>query len=208
MTARDPAKASDATDAERQRADEVARAFHDFEQSGWRAAAAAYQSALARLTALAAPSLLDAASVAPGSRLLDLASGPGDLAALAHARGARVTGTDFADAMLALARAQHPDVEFQAADAEDLPFEPNAFDAVTMSFLVGHLARPETAIAEARRVLVPGGRVAFSWWQRPDSAVAFGFVMDAVRAHGRMDVALPQGPPFDRYCEPAACERC
>jgi SAM-dependent methyltransferase len=181
------------------------RAFHEFEQRGWRAAAAAYQSVFARLTVQAAPALLDAAGVKKGTRLLDLASGPGDLAAQAHARGARVIGGDFATTMLAIARERHPEVEFREADAEALTFDDASFDAVTMSFLVGHLARPETAFAEAHRVLAARGRIAFSWWQPPGRAVAFELMFDAVRAHGSMDVGIPAGPPFDRFSEPQAC---
>lgn len=70
-----------------------------------------------------------------------------------------------------------------------------------MAFLLGHLSHPERAIAEARRVLRPHRRFALAWWQPFDRAVAFGIVMDAVRAHGRTQVDLPEGPPFDQYSD-------
>lgn len=177
-------------------------AFGAFEHRGWQQAASAYQAAFEGLTAQAAEELLDAADVKEGTRLLDVASGPGHVAGLAASRGARVTGSDFSPAMLAIARAKHPEVEFRVADAEALPFEDGSFDAVTMAFLLGHLGHPDRALEEARRVLRPGGRLAASWWQPFDRAVPFGFVLDAVRELGRVDVALPEGPPFDRFADP------
>jgi SAM-dependent methyltransferase len=68
-----------------------------------------------------------------------------------------------------------------------------------MNFGLLHLARPEAAIAEARRVLRPGGRYALTVWAAPEQTVGFGMVLDAVRAHGNPDVPLPEGPPFFRF---------
>jgi ubiquinone/menaquinone biosynthesis C-methylase UbiE len=195
MSAREPVPAND-----------DARVFHDFEQEGWEAAAAAYASGFSALTVQGGLALLAYVEIDLDERLLDVACGPGWIAH--HARQnftPNVVGVDFSSAMLAVARKRHPKVDFRQADAEALPFDDASFDIVTMGFLVGHLARPEVAMAEAYRVLVPRGRVAFSWWQPPDRAVGFGFVYDAVRAHGRMDVDIPKGPPFDRYCDSGTC---
>jgi SAM-dependent methyltransferase len=70
-----------------------------------------------------------------------------------------------------------------------------------MNFGLLHLARPDTAIAEAFRVLAPHGRYAFTVWARPEEAVGFGVVLRAMELHGRTDVGLPDGPPFFRFAD-------
>ncbi len=178
-------------------------AFRHFEHDRWQSAASAYHGAFGRLTSQMAEPLLDAAGVAAGTRHLDLASGPGYVAARSHARGARVTGADFSGAMVALARSLHPGPDFREADAEALPFADGSFDAVTMAFLLGHLGRPAAAVAEAFRVLRPGGRLALSWWLPPERTAGFAIVLESVRRHGRMDVGLPAAPPFELFGDPA-----
>ena len=70
--------------------------FSAFELGGWERAARHYGDAFGALTMQAGPAVLDAVRVAPGTRLLDVASGPGFIAAAAAARGADVVGLDFA----------------------------------------------------------------------------------------------------------------
>jgi SAM-dependent methyltransferase len=183
------------------------RAFHDFEHAGWERASAHYVGAFGGVTAQAAEPLLDGAGVTGGLRVLDVATGPGFVAAAAARRGASVTGLDFSAAMIARARQLHPSVTFREGDAEALPFVDDTFDAVTMNFGMLHLARPETAIAEAHRVLRPGGRFAFTVWGGPDAAVGFGLVVRAIEQHGKTDVGLPEGPPFFQFSDADACRR-
>jgi len=139
-------------------------AFHDFEQAGWERAARFYVDSFGPLTVQAAPALLDAVHAGSGTRFLDVACGPGFVAAAAAGRGADVTGLDFASAMIDEASRRHPGVAFRQGDAEELSFEDDRFDAITMNFGMLHLARPDAAIAEARRVLRRGGRYAFTVW--------------------------------------------
>lgn len=175
--------------------------FHDFEQLGWERAAEFYGDAFGGLTAQAAPALLDAAGAGPGTTLLDVATGPGFVAAAAAARGAVVAGLDFAHAMVHEARRRHPAIAFRHGDAEALPFGDASFDAVVMSFGMLHLARPDAAIAEARRVLRPGGRYAFRVWAGPERAVGFGIALRAIEQLGNQEVPLPDGPPFFRFSD-------
>jgi SAM-dependent methyltransferase len=175
------------------------QAFHEFEHAGWERASAHYGDAFGALTIQAAPYLLDAVGASAGTRLLDVATGPGFIAGAAAARGAAVVGLDFSAAMITEARRRHPSIDFREGDAEALPFEAATFDAVMMNFGLLHLARPDQAIAEARRVLRPGGRYGLTVWAGPEQAVGFGMVLGAVQEHGNPNVPLPDGPPFFQF---------
>src|SRR6266576_7049579 len=70
-----------------------------------------------------------------------------------------------------------------------------------------HLARPEQALAEAYRLLRPGGRVAFTVWDTPDKAIGFGIVLSAIQKYGDLNVAIPPGPPFFRFSDPEESKR-
>ena len=182
-------------------------AFHDFEQAGWQRASTYYSDTFGILTELATDSLLDAAGVHAGMRVLDVATGPGYVAGAAAQRGATVVAVDFSSSMVAEARRRHPKIPFYEGDAEALSFPDRAFDAVVMNFGLLHLARPDAALSEACRVLKLGGRYAFTVWAKPEEAVGFGVVLGAMQTHGTMDVGLPDGPPFFRFSEPDECRR-
>jgi SAM-dependent methyltransferase len=182
-------------------------AFRDFEHAGWETNVSEYEDTFARLTRQATGPLLDAVDLRPGIRLLDIATGPGYVAAAAAARGARVVGIDFSAPMVARARELNPAIEFQEGDAEELSFPDASFDAVVMNFGILHLARPERAMNEAARVLKPGGRFAFTAWAKPGEAVGFGMILNAIQSHGSLQVPLPEGPPFFRFSDQAECER-
>jgi SAM-dependent methyltransferase len=181
--------------------------FHDFEQAGWERAADHYGDAFGSLTSQTIPPLLRAAAVGKGTRLLDVASGPGYVAGEAAALGALPVGVDFASEMVVLASRRYPSLTFEQGDAEALRFADRSFDAVTINFGVLHLARPDTALAEAHRVLTPDGRCALTVWAAPDVSVGFGIVLNAIETHGRMDVPLPAGPPFFRFSDAAEASR-
>jgi SAM-dependent methyltransferase len=182
-------------------------AFHAFERAGWESVPRPYHDAWGTLTTQAVGPLLDAARAGPATRVLDVATGPGYVASEATRRGASVVAVDFSEAMLAEARRHHPGIDFRSGDAEALPFPEASFDAVVMSFGLLHLARRDRALTEAHRVLRPGGRLAFTVWDTPENAVAFGIVLGAVQRHGRTDVPLPPGPPFFRFSDPAESRR-
>jgi ubiquinone/menaquinone biosynthesis C-methylase UbiE len=187
------------------RAVDDAERFKAFEAEGWSAQAQTYDRLTGRITAQFFEALLDAAGVGAGTRLLDVACGPGHLVAAAAARGATAVGVDIAEDMVALARRNHPGLEFGAGDAEALPFGDGTFDAVTAAFVVNHLPRPERAATEMARVLRPGGRVAVAVWERPEGNPFFGIVDDAVARSGVSlpADAVPPGPDQYRYADEA-----
>src|SRR6266480_2039651 len=176
------------------------------DHAGWQGAPRHYDAAFGSLTRQAVDPLLDSAQARSGARTLDVASGPGYAATAAAARGARVAALDFSSAMVELARSQNPELEFREGDAEALPFPEGSFDAVVMNFGMLHLAQPERAVAEAFRVLDAGGKYAFTVWAKPEEAVGFGIILDAIRKHGNPDVPLPPGPPVFRFSDASACD--
>ena len=177
-----------------------ADAFNSFEAAGWEQQVAGYEEFFVPITARLVGPLLDAAEVGPGAHVLDVASGPGHVAAGAAERGASVIGVDIADGMLSLARQLHPELEFRRGDAEALPFPNGSFDAVVANFVMLHVGRPEQAASEFARVLAPDGRLALTVWDVPERARFIGALVEAVATAGAdppQDV--PVGPPIFRY---------
>lgn len=96
---------------------------------------------------------------ANGRRLLDLASGTGEVARLCRSMGFTVTGLDWSEPMLERARAKLPDVTFLQADAERTMLPDGSVDVIVTRHLVWTLVDPPAAFAEWRRVLAPGGQL-------------------------------------------------
>jgi demethylmenaquinone methyltransferase/2-methoxy-6-polyprenyl-1,4-benzoquinol methylase len=101
----------------------------------------------------------DLARVGPGSKALDVATGTGDLAIELARRGAEVTGSDFAPAMLEIARRKAPGLRFEEGDALELAYPDGSFDAVTVGFGARNFADLDRGLVEMARVTRPGGRV-------------------------------------------------
>jgi demethylmenaquinone methyltransferase / 2-methoxy-6-polyprenyl-1,4-benzoquinol methylase len=123
-----------------------------------------------------------AAVVRPGDRVLDACCGTGDLAIAAAKAGGKVTGLDFSEPMLARAREKEPGIEWISGDALELPFADGSFDAATVGFGVRNLDDLERGLAELRRVLEPGGRLAILEITRPKGLLApfYRFWFDGV----------------------------
>ena len=177
-------------------------AFDQFEASAWEERVEGYAGFFGAVTGRLVEPLLDVARVGPGTRVLDVATGPGYVAAEAARRGATVCGVDVAEAMVARAGAEHPGVEFRRADAQSLPFEEGAFDAVVGNFGLPHFGRPELAVAEGVRVLAPGGRLALTTWDVPAEMRMFGVFLEAVGEAGAGPPdGLPPGPDVFRFSD-------
>ena len=109
-----------------------------------------------------------------GGSALDVACGSGKLTAqLARLAGpeGRAVGLDFSPEMLAVARRQHPSLEFQEGDALNLPYPAATFDASTIAFGLRNLADPVRGLRELLRVVKPGGRAVVLEFVRPPQGV-------------------------------------
>ncbi len=103
----------------------------------------------------------------PGMKILDMAAGPGASSEPLHKAGAEVTSADFSHGMLDAGRRQRPYLNFQWADALALPFGDNSFDLYTISFGLRNTHKTEKALAEALRVVRPGGRLVIVEFSAP-----------------------------------------
>lgn len=109
-----------------------------------------------------------------GDRVLDCASGTGDLAiAFRKAVGAsgKVIGTDFVPEMLEVARTKAPDIQFEVADVTRLPYDDASFDVASISFGIRNVNDPRKGLSEMTRTLRSGGRLIVLEFGQPRSAV-------------------------------------
>ncbi|NET59250.1 MAG: class I SAM-dependent methyltransferase [Symploca sp. SIO2E6] len=183
----------------------VTNEFREFEYQGWQQSVDQYHASFGSLTSQTIETLLDVVQAEAGTELLDIATGPGYVAAQALKRQCQVTGVDFSEAMVTKAQQLHPHIKFVQGIAEDLPFEAAQFDAAVMNFGILHLADPDKAISEAFRVIRPQGKLAFSVWDLPEKAIGLQIVHEAIQAQGNLAIALPEGPPFFHFSNPEHC---
>ncbi len=144
--------------------------------------------------------IVDRASVSAGSQVLDVAAGTGNASIPAARAGAHVIATDLTpelfDAGRRRARETGVEIEWIAADAEDLPFEDERFDYVLSSLGVQFVPRHEVVASELVRVCRPGGMIALGNWAADGYIGRFWTIMGPY---------LP--PPPDFASPPAAWGR-
>jgi SAM-dependent methyltransferase len=130
--------------------------------------------------------LLDAAGVAPGQSVLDVACGTGILARTAADRvgpTGTVVGVDLNDGMLSVAGRLRPDLEWQQGDVADLPFADEMFDAVLCQSALMFFPDATQALREMGRVCKPGGVVGVQVYSSLDAQPAYGPWVDIVARH-------------------------
>jgi len=149
--------------------------------------------------------MLDLADVVSGCRVLDVAAGAGDQTlqtAMRVGPGGTVLATDISPAILAFAAAEakrggHANVATRAMDGEHLELPDASFDAVISRVGLIYFPDQQRALAEMRRVLVPGGRVAAIVYSTPDKNGFFSLPVSIVRRHAKLGPPLPGQPgPF------------
>ena len=106
----------------------------------------------------------------PGEKILDLAAGTGASSVPYVRAGAEVVAGDISEGMLAVGRKRYPDIEFVYADALDLPFDDDHFDAVTITYGIRNFQDVDAALTEILRVLKPGGRLVIAEFSTPTVA--------------------------------------
>lgn len=155
--------------------------------------------------------LVSMSDAAPGARALDLACGTGDIAFALAAHGARVTGLDITLRMVELAREKGTVTFFQKAKKGDcplflvadmlaLPFEDSCFDLVTTGYGIRNVPDIDTALAEIRRVLRPGGRFLSLDFNRPSNALVRGAYLGYLTVVGStLGWILHRDPDTYRY---------
>jgi SAM-dependent methyltransferase len=181
------------------------QAFSEFEKAAWVKLPEHYDTIVGPMTRRAVEAVLDSVALRPGMALLDVASGLGYVAAEAQRRGAEATGLDFSLDMINEARRHFPDLKIDQGDAENLDYDDASFDAVTCAFGMLHFPRPGKALAEAYRVLRPGGRFAFTVWVAPPKNKFFGTIGDTVIKYSDMSAAPPKGPSSYMLSDSMVC---
>lgn len=177
---------------------ESARRQWDESAAGWNAHAPAIRAWLATAT----EAMLDLAAIRPGSRVLDLAAGTGDQSVdIARRVGPEgfVLATDLSPACVALAEANVraaglPQVTTRVADAEDLPLDSGAFDAVVCRLGLMLLPDPGRALREAHRVLREGGIACSLVFSRPERNPCIVTLLSTAFEHAGLPPRDPAQP--------------
>ena len=181
---------------------EDAERFRSFERERHDNLAKTYRDFFTPITALAIKPLFDAIRLEGGIDLLDVATGPGSLAAEAHRLGAKTVGVDLSPGMIELATKSYSGIEFRVAEVEHLPFADRSFDAVVCNFGLGHFPYPEASVAECIRTLRRGGRIALSWWDDPSKQRIQGLFREAVAEIGiAPPPEVPEGHSVFRFSD-------
>ncbi len=110
-----------------------------------------------------------ATGVGPGSRVLDVGCGTGEFLQEVRRLGAAATGIDPAPGMIDVARSRLPDVDLRVGSADNLPWLDDTFDLVTAFNSFQFVTEPRQALAEFRRVLVPGGHIGIVSWAEAEA---------------------------------------
>lgn len=165
----------------------------------------AYEGYIGRWSRSVADEFLAWLDVAPGARWADVGCGTGALteAILRLARPASVVGVEPSAAFVAHARERVPGAEFRAGDAEATGLDGGSVDALVSGLVLNFVPRPEAAVAEARRVVAPGGTVGAYVWDYGGEMWMLRHFWDAAFALDPAARELDEAPRFP-LCRPDA----
>jgi ubiquinone/menaquinone biosynthesis C-methylase UbiE len=161
----------------------------------WDLVSDGYTSFIAPAFSRYADVALDRLGVGPGSRVADVACGPGTLALQAAARGASVRALDFSPAMVERARLRcaGADVDVEPGDGQHLPWPDATFDAAASMFGLMFFPDRVRGLRELARVVRPGGRIAITSWPPQDVVPEFVALFTAIQE------VLPDLPPSEPF---------
>ncbi len=132
--------------------------------------------------------VLKDAAIGPRTQVLDVGCGAGAFCRLAHEHGARVSGLDASDALVAIAKQRVPAGDFRVGEMEALPHENGSFDLVCGFNSFQYAADPTRALIEARRVARPGGAVSIAVWGPAE-------LCETAAVLGALGKLMPPPPP-------------
>lgn len=167
--------------------------------------------------------LVKKSSARVGDRILDCATGTGDLAfefERTLGKNCEIVATDFCPEMLEVAqkkaKSASSQIQFSVADATHLPFSDRSFDVATISFGIRNTPSPEKTLSEMARVLRPGGRVmvlefgkprssfvkaAFSWYSKKVLPVLGGWMSGQPEAYRYLEASSAEFPAAEDFLE-------
>src|SRR3954464_4881683 len=180
-------------------------AYRKQSRQGWNAVAGAWGGYGKQFNAFTMPvtlAMLEAAQLQPGSDVLELAAGPGDVGFMAHELiqpGGTLITSDFAPEMLTQAQQRAErlglrGVRFKQIDAESIDLDAASIDAVLCRWGFMLMADPEAALRECRRVLRPGGRLSLAAWTGAEDNRWSSVIGDVLVARGLAEPPVPGTP--------------
>jgi SAM-dependent methyltransferase len=194
-----------------------AEAYRRESRKGWGSVAGGWATHGVRFGELAMPVttwMIEAARLQPGHAVLELAAGPGDVGFLALELiqpGGTLITSDFSPEMLNVAQQRAEQlgitgVRFKQIDAESIDVEAASLDAVLCRWGYMLMADPQAALRETRRVLRPGGRVAFAAWTGPEDNRWSSVVGQVLLERGLMEPPPPGTPGQFAWGRPGTIE--
>lgn len=156
--------------------------------------------------------VLQKLSLTTSDHLLDIGCGSGVFSNMAQQTGAAITGIDASEPLLKEARLRNPHVAFLSAEMEELPFADRSFTVVSGFNSFQYAASIQNAIAEAKRVLVPNGKLAVMvWGNREDCEAAVylkavGSLLPPPPPGAPGPFALSENQQLEKLLEAAGCK--
>ncbi len=154
----------------------------------WGASAADWANIQEHTCAAVYRAVFERLAVATGVNYLDVGCGSGLAACFAAERGARVSGVDAAESLLAIAKERSPNGDFRVSDIENLPFEENTFSCITGFNSFQYAGNPSIALREAKRVATANANIVVMTWGKPEG-------MEAAQLVASLKPLLPPPPP-------------
>jgi SAM-dependent methyltransferase len=170
----------------------------------------AYESFMGRWSRVAARRFLGDLALPPNGRYLDIGCGTGVLSGVIGETAApqQVTGIDFSEPFIEEARRKYPEplYDFRVGSALDLPVADGSFDVVVSGLALNFFPEPETAVAEMKRAVKPGGTIAVYVWDYAGGMEMLRYFWDAAIALNPDAAELDEGSRFP-ICQPDALEQ-